>query len=125
MNITPAIMPKRKIVADLDPAAKAKVVRPGTRKVRTMSTHDGVVKAKHLKPGMEVRAWLHGEPKGGVRVVESVERSEDGAMVRVAFATPHPTTDYKAAYRFFVEALFGMPIESYETVPALVAYEEV
>lgn len=126
---TPAIMPKVKsavaLAAHIDPEHDARLVRPGTRDVLTYDTHDGVVKAKHLKPGMTVRAFLHGRPCGGERVVESVERIDDGAMVRVAFSSPHPATEYKAAYRFYVEELAGQPIPKTVQVPALVPYEEV
>lgn len=123
---TPAIPPKpTAVVADLEADTTAKIVRPGTREVTIEGQHDGVVKAKHLVEGQEVRAWLHGGPKGSVRTVDTVTRSEDGATVTVTFSSPHPTTEYKAAYRFFDEALVGTPVFTKTRVPALVAYEEV
>lgn len=113
------------LVAEVEPEHDAKIVRPGLRTVTEYVEHDGVVKAKHLKEGMEVRAFLHGAPRGGKRVVKSIERIDDGAQVRVEFSSPHPTTDYKAAYRFHVEALVGTPVPKVKQVPALVPYEEV
>lgn len=106
----PVSAPTTAVVADVQPEQRAKIVRPGP-------THDGVVKAKQLKEGMKVRAFLHGQPRGGERVVKSVEKIDDGAMVRVTFSSAHPPADYKAAYRFHCEALVREP--------AFVAYEEV
>lgn len=136
MNTTPcpSVMPKFKvptklaptaIVANLVEEAPAKIVRPGMRDAVVESLHDGIVKAKHLREGQAVRAWLHGGPKGGERVVKSVTRSEDGATVTVEFSSPHPTTEYKAAYRWFDASLEGTPVRHVTKVPALVAYEEV
>lgn len=113
------------VVADTQPEQDAKIVRPGLRTVTEYVEHDGVVKAKHLKEGMRVRAYLHGKACGGERVVKSVQRSEDGSMVRVEFSSPHPTTDYKAAYRFYVADLAGTLVAKAHQVPALVPYEEV
>ena len=125
---SPSLMPKFKapaIIATTQVTEPAKIVRPGMREQVTAVQHDGVVKAKNLKKGQVVRAWLHGGPKGGERVVESVERIEDGAMVRVTFSSPHPTTDYKAAYRFYDASLVGTTVEHITKQPALVPYEEV
>lgn len=90
---TPALMPKFKpaVVADLT--------------VETTTPEPTVLKAKELLAGMTVRAWLHDAPRGTERTVESVERLEDGAVVRVAFSDTNLTEaekvrDYKAAYRF-------------------------
>lgn len=119
------------ITADVTPEQPAALVqptglvRPGYRDEVTTATHDGVVKAKNLQHGQVVRAWIKGEPRGGERVVDTIERIEDGAMVRVTFSSQHPTTDYKAAYRFHDESLVGTPFTKVRKVPALVAYQEV
>lgn len=114
------------IVVDVTPSQPAKgLVRPGFETVVHIDAHDGVIKAKHVKKGMKVRAYVHGKPSGGERVVDTVERSKDGSMVTISFSSPHPTTEYKAAYRFFVQTLVGTPVERVTQVPALVAYEEV
>lgn len=76
--------------------------------------HDGIVKAKHLESvakGLEVRAYLNGAPRGGVRVVESVERLGDGATVRITWSSAHAPSEHKAAYRWFVPSLVGTPIK--------------
>jgi hypothetical protein len=125
MNVrpTPLMMPKQRtqeqITAVLEPGS---VVRPGTRVVEKAVTHDGVIKAKHLEAGMVVRAWVHGAPRGGVRVVKAVTKSSDGSTVTVEFSSPHPTTEYKAAYRFFVPKLKGTPVIVTTREPALVDY---
>ena len=118
-------VPQAEIVADLAPQETAKIVRPGYKKVVTESVHDGIVKAKHLTPGQEVRAYLHGRAVGGVRTVANVERLDDGATIRVTFSSDHPVTAYKAAYRFFDASLEGSIVKHTKSVPALVAYEEV
>ncbi len=102
----------RTVVADVqaDQPAKPTIVRPGL-------ADDGVRKAKELKPGWEVRAFLHGKPCGGKRTVKSVERIDDGAQVHITWSSAHAPADYKAAYRFYVEALVREP--------GFVAYEEV
>lgn len=124
MNPSPAMLATmRPVAAKLDPEAPAKVVRPEHREVVVVTSHDGVIKAKKVEPGMEIRAWLHGQPKGSLRVVDTVEVS--GATVHVTFSSPHPPTDYKAAYRLYVEDLVGTPVQTTTTVSALVAYEEV
>lgn len=134
---TPLFMPSRRtektarpvqITADLTedvPAQVTGLVRPGLVDEVTVTKHDGIVKAKNIKEGWTVQAYLHGAPRGGKRVVKSVERSEDGSMVHVTFSSPHPDTDYKAAYRFFVEALVGTDVTVVNKVPALVPYQEV
>jgi len=113
------------VLADLDPMQPGQIVRPGLREQFVEVDHDGVIKAKQVKEGMVVRAFLHGKPCGGERTVSTVKRSEDGSMVHVEFSSPHPPTDYKAAYRFFVKALVGTKVRQRTVVPALVPYEEV
>lgn len=85
--------------------------------------HDGVIKAKQAQNGQTVRAWLtvRGVPQavGGERVVDQVSPVDVDGNVTISFSTPHPTTVYKAAYRFYVEALVGTPTRG------MVAYEEV
>lgn len=132
---TPLFMPPKQtaktarpvITADLDELADAVItgpVRPGLQETVVVTQHDGVIKAKNAEKGQVVRAFLHGQPRGGERVIDTVERIEDGAMVRITFSSPHPTTDYKAAYRFYVSALDGVEVKVVEQVPALVPYEE-
>lgn len=113
------------IVAHLDPAEPGSIVRPGLVDEVTEVEHDGIVKAKQVKKGMVVRAYLHGAPRGGERIVESVEVLDGGATVRVTFSSKHSTADYKAAYRFYVKALVGTTIRRTRKVPALVPYQEV
>jgi hypothetical protein len=113
------------VSVDLKPEQSAKLVRPGFKQVVHTDAHDGVIKAKHVESGMTIRAFLHNKPCGGERVVDTVTPSPDGSTVTISFSSPHPTTDYKAAYRFFVQTLVGTPVERVTHVPALVAYEEV
>lgn len=113
------------VAADLSPSQPAKLVRPGFKEVVHTDAHDGIIKAKHVEPGMTIRAFLHGKPCGGERIVSGVEPSPDGSTITISFSSPHPTTDYKAAYRFFVQTLVGTPVKRVTHVPALVAYEEV
>lgn len=109
--------PRTQVAAVLDPAGTAKIVRPGL----IPTEHDGVVKAKHLKDGQTVRAYLHGEPRGGERTVRTVNKIDDGAFVEIEWASGHPTATYKAAYRWHDAALAGTIINQ----PALVTYQEV
>jgi hypothetical protein len=129
---SPSVMAKFKapvatevVVADVQPVDPGTTVRPGLRDEVQALAHDGVVKTKHLQPGQVVRAFAHGEPRGGERVIESIERLDDGAMVLVTFSSPHPPTEYKAAYRWYDASLEGATIRRTRQVPALVAYEEV
>lgn len=129
---SPSIMAKFKapvttqvVVADVQPIDPGKIVRPGLVDQEYALEHDGVVKTKHLKKGQVVRAFAHGAPRGGERVVESIERLGDGATVLVTFSSPHPPAEYKAAYRWFDATLKGTTIRRTKKVPALVAYEEV
>lgn len=123
----PTVLTAKPVVAaETEGGAPARTVRPGLIQKRVEVTHDGIVKAKHLQPGQVVRAYIKGEPRGGVRVVESVERLDDGAFVEVTFSSDDPTTVYKAAYRFFVADLVGTTLRhKVVSTPALVAYEEV
>ena len=137
---SPSVMPKFKrptepeapvveerIVAEFQPKTGSRV-RPGFTVQIVEKPHDGVIKAKQLvkmEPGTVVRAFLHGEPRGGERTVETAVPSEDGSVVTVTFSSNDPVTEYKAAYRFYVDALVGTPVQERRTVPALVEYEEV
>ena len=76
-----ALANKKRQAALVETNTKAKVVRPGLVESQVHSIHDGVVKAKHLKPGMTVRPYLHGEPRGAERTIASVTRIGDGATV--------------------------------------------
>jgi hypothetical protein len=126
-NPSPMIMknrpvaPKRpevpQVVAKVDPAEPAKVVRPGL--ALTYGKHHGIVKTKQLQPGQRVRPFLHGEPRGGERIVETVTKLDDGAMVEITWASGHPTATYKAAYRWFDADLVGTPVAY--VAPAFVA----
>lgn len=109
--------PQTAITAVVEPSDHSKLVRPGL----VTSQHDGVVKAKQLKPGQKVRAFLQGAPRGAERVVGKVTRLGDGAMVQIEWASGQPTSEYKAAYRWHDASLEGSPISK----PALVAYQEV
>jgi len=114
---------KRQIAA-LEPDAKAKVVRPGLVANEVHVIHDGVVKTKHLKPGMAVRPYLHGQPRGGERVVKTLTRIDDGATWHVEFESEHVAQDYKAAYRWYCEALDGATVSRTVKQPAFVPYQE-
>lgn len=90
--------------------APGQVMTLGTRVVEQVAIHDGVIRAKHLRPGQVVRAWLHGAPRGGEREVATVESFDNGSMVRITWATPHPVSEVKAAYRYYDKALEGQQI---------------
>lgn len=116
---------QRRLAADVAPDAKAKLVRPGTTEVDVPYIHDGVVKTKHLEKGMAVRPFVHGQPRGSERVVESATKVDNGAFYAVEFQSAHPGQEYKAAYRWYCEALDGMPTSRTVRKAALVPYEEV
>lgn len=113
--------PARRIIADLDPEMPAKSVRPGMRRVLVEVVSDGVVKAKHLKPGQQVRAFAHGQARGSLRTVKSVTRVGDGAMVHIEWESAHPAGEFKAAYRWYDAALDGTVSQHVERVPGFVA----
>jgi hypothetical protein len=132
------VRPVTVAAAPVEPTDPGRIVRPGlVDTVSDTAVHDGVVKAKHLKPGMEVRPFLHGEPRGSVRTVATVKHIrgkdaeeaglEDGAFVEITYSSQHPhdTGDRrkKAAYRFHDASLAGTPLVV--KTPALVAYEQV
>lgn len=109
-DFAPDAMPSREqVAASIDTDRKAKVVRPGPKTVLVDGVDDGVRKAKTLVKGQRVRPFLHGEARGGVRVVEANESLEDGAIRRISFSSGHPTQDYKAAYRFLDVDAEGKP----------------
>lgn len=114
----------RPVTAQLVTDVPAKTVRPGLRDEVVNDVHTGVVKTKHLKPGQEVRPYLHGRPRGGVRVVESATRVGDGATWRVEFASAHPAAEFKAAYRWFDPNLAGTLVQTVVQVPAFVPVHE-
>lgn len=115
---------KQRQAATLEPSEKAKIVRPGLVEAEVHVIHDGVLKTKHLMTGMTVRPYLHGEPRGGERIVKSVTRIEDGAMWHVEFESAHVAQDYKAAYRWYCEAMDGAVVSRKVKKPAFVKYEE-
>lgn len=120
-----ALTNKKRQAALVTPEAKAKVVRPGLVDTEVHVIHDGVVKTKHLTPEMEVRPFLHGEPRGSLRTVKAVTKIEDGAQWHVEFSSAHVDQDYKAAYRWYCEALDGASVSRTIKAPGLVPYEEV
>lgn len=125
---TPAMLAKlaeRRQVAALTPDDAAKIVRPGLVEQEVHVIHDGVLKTKHLEPGMKVRPYLHGAPRGSERTVLYAQRLDDGAMWHVEFQSAHPAADYKAAYRWYCEALDGATVARFVKQPAFVAYQEV
>lgn len=103
-----AVAPTANVATEITGDQHGKTVRPGI--VSELVVHDGVVKAKHLTPGMKVRAFLHGAPRGSERIVGTVERVNDGALVKITWASGQPDAEYKAAYRFFSEDLCGTTI---------------
>lgn len=110
--------------AALNPDEKAKVVRPGLISNEVHVIHDGVFKTKHLTPGMAVRPYLHGQPRGGERVIKAVTRISDGAMWHVEFESLHVDQDYKAAYRWYCEAMDGATVTRTVKQPGFVPYQE-
>lgn len=114
------------VVADVQPTtpvASGRAMPGHIDKVET-SEHDGVLKAKQLRKGQRVRAFVHGKPQGGVRIVATVSKVDDNGMVDVTWASGHPDSSHKAAYRFFDESLVGTPVQRIVKVPALVPYQE-
>lgn len=116
---------ERKLAAAAVPTEKAKHVRPGLVEQTVTEIHQGVVKSKHLEPGMEVQPMVHGTPRGSKRVVKKISRVGNGAMWLVEWATPHPDAEFKAAYRWYCEALDGATVTRTVKVPGLVPYQEV
>lgn len=119
----PKTTPKPSALVRLDPIEPGTLVRPGT--VEQVTVTSGVIKAKHVKPGMELRAFLKGEPRGAKRTVASKRRvpGTDGAKVEITWTEDSPlphVSEYAAAYRFHGEA-----IEVVKHVPTLVPYSEV
>lgn len=108
-------------VAKIEPELPSGRMTLGDTEVVSL-LHDGVVKTKHLKPGMEVQPFVKGEPRGALRTVATVERLGDGEFWHVTFSTPHPEWDYKAAYRWYVPALKDTEVK--HTVRRLVPYQE-
>src|SRR3954469_21156915 len=100
---------QRKQAALVLPTEPAKV-RPGRVDQQVVRIHDGVVKAKHLEPGMVVRPFVRGVARSSERTVQAVTKVDDGAIVHVEFSSAHVDQDYKAAYRWYCEALDGMPV---------------
>lgn len=115
------------VVAQVQPIEPGQIVRPGYVDAIETSIHDGVVKAKHLQKGQRVRAYLHGKPQGGERIVQNVTRvpDTDGALVEIEWASGHPTSQHKAAYRWHDASLVGTSVDRIVKQPALIAYQEV
>lgn len=119
-----ARLAQQRQAAQVEPDSKAKVVRPGLVESTVQSIHDGVVKSKHLKAGMAVRPYVHGEARGSERIVKAVTKIGDGAMWHVEFESAHVDQEYKAAYRWYCEALDGATITRVVKTPGLVPYFE-
>ena len=115
----------RRQAAQVEAESKAKLVRPGLVESKVAVIHDGVVKTKHLEPGMAVRPFVHGSPRGGERVIKSAKRLGDGAQWHVEFESAHVDADYKAAYRWYCEALDGATVQRTVKTPGFVEYVEV
>lgn len=150
-RFAPQALPQRPVTVSAQPVKPGdpgRIVRPGTVEVLSdTETHDGVVKAKTLVLGQRVRPWLHGEPKGGERIVgkirslkaeeaaellnaagtlkEPIEAKalKNGDYVQITWASAHVPEIRKAAYRFFDKDLVGTPLVVKQA--ALVAYEQV
>lgn len=118
-------MRRQAALIEADAKAKVEVVRPGMRDVEVHSIHDGVVKSKHLKKGMSVRPYVHGEPRGAERVIKSVSRVGDGAKVLIECEAGFDPQERPAAYRWYCEALDGATVTRVVKTPALVPYMEV
>ena len=123
-----ATIAKRKqeaLAAQVELDSKAKLVRPGFVSEQVQFIHDGVVKSKHLEPGMSVRPWVHGAARGAERVIEKVERVGNGATWLITFQSGFDPQERPAAYRWYCEALDGATATRTVRKQALVAYEEV
>lgn len=114
---------KRRQVAAVDPDSKAKVVRPGRVNTQVSSIHDGIIKTKHLEQGLSVRPYVKGAARGGVRVIKSIARVEDGAFWDVTDEKDF-TQRFPAAYRWYCEALDGATVTKTVKTPAFVPYHE-
>lgn len=117
----PQPQPALVVKIDNDPGH---IVRPGLVDEVVTTIHTGVVKTKHLRRGQRVRPFVHGEPRGGERIVEKVRRLEDGAEVEVTWASGHGVTTHKAAYRWHDASLVGTEVQHVVKAPGFVAYEE-
>lgn len=103
--------PAMPVVAQHDPNALAGLpVTLGEVDEVVTTIHDGVVKAKNLRPAARVRPYVRGVARGSERIVKSVTKIGNGAEVEVEFHSAHPTQTFKAAYRFFDESLVGVEV---------------
>lgn len=125
MTIARIAQRKQALAATVEPDGKAKLVRPGFVPEQVQSIHDGVVKSKHLEPGMNVRPWVHGAARGAERVIKSIERVGNGSMVLITFVAGFDPQERAAAYRWYCEALDGATVTKTVRKPALVPYQEV
>lgn len=126
---SPAMLAARRkpvdLIAELHADEPARIVMPGVTEEVVQTIHDGVVKTKNLKPGQEVRPYLHGQPRGSLRTVATNERLGSGAEHRLTFSSAHPEGEFKAAYRWYDESLVGSVVTHTIKKPAFVAYQEV
>jgi len=116
--------PKRVSIAQVEATDPGVIVRPGLRDEVVSTIHSGVVKTKHLERGQRVRPFVHDAPRGGERIVDKVTRLDGGAVVEVEWASAHPTSQHKAAYRWYDESLDGATVEHVVKVPGFVSYQE-
>ena len=113
-----------KIAAIIEPSDPGNIVRPGLRHEVIEEVHNGVVKTKHLRVGQRVRPFVHGQPRGGERIVAKTTRQDGGAMVEVEWASGHPTSQHKAAYRWYDASLDGATVQRVVAKPGFVSYQE-
>jgi hypothetical protein len=113
-----------RIAATINTAEPGTIVRPGLVDEVIEEIHDGVIKTKNLEKGQRVRPFVHGEARGGERIVERTERLQGGAIVRVTWASKHAPSEHKAAYRWFDESLVGVIVEKVVQKPGFVSYQE-
>lgn len=118
----PSMMPKQRsqVAAEIHPLEPGRVVRPGFIEQVQEGQHDGVEKAKYIKPGQVVQSFLHGQPRGSAKTVATVTMTEDNERVRIEFSSAHPTQEFKPAYRFYVAELAGTVVTNVKKVPAFI-----
>lgn len=127
----PAPPKTQALVAKVEPSDPGKLVRPGFADVVESYIHDGVFKTKQLQPGQRVRAYVRDHttgkslPRGAERIVERANKIGDGEFWEVQWASGHPTSQHKAAYRWHDESMDGATSHRVVKQAALVPYEEV
>lgn len=126
-TFTPPARPQVAAPVDLSEVTK---VQPGLVEEVIEGLHDGVVKAKHLEPGMEVQPWVKDRrteqwaPRGSRRIVKSTRRVQNGAFVEITWATPHSPERRPASYTFHCAELVDTVKYDVVRKPGFVAYQE-